>query len=228
MYFGEALETIVELLAALVYLIMILVIYRKNKSNLTPGTKAIIGFLVSVCITRSLIGFAHFFYDYIELDNVTILIYKVLAIINYGTLPSLFVLLAYIFKQKYVKACFYLGLIMQLVIGLFISIAYIGLIREGESVDLDAGALRPLALIWVATPLMVGIIFLISAAKEEGKTRKRNIIFSIGLIISSIFTGLDALLTTYALVMKLITMVGIVIFAYGALIIVEHESESTT
>ncbi len=53
----------------------------------------------------------------------------------------------------------------------------------------------------------------IGTLKVKGFTRKRNTIIGAGLLIAAVFTVLDWILTSYALIMKLIATIGKITFA---------------
>lgn len=56
------------------------------------------------------------------------------------------------------------------------------------------------------------------AFKQQGIMKKKTLLFGVGILISVFFKLLDGIMITYALPMKLISMGGVLLLAYGELI----------
>lgn len=218
MLVGELIETIVEFIPAATYLILILAIYKKHKEGLGVGNKIIISYLLFAIVGHFLTGFSHFFYDNTEWDPIAILIFK-LAILGFlGTLVSSIALFTYIFRQKQIKKSIYIGIVIVCVIGFLIMTSNMSLVRDADSVDLDLGTAKLPLLLWFIVPFIVSIMLIAGAFKQQGIMKKKTLLFGVGILISVVFKLLDGIMTTYALPMKLISMAGVLLLAYGELI----------
>lgn len=216
----DSLETILEFSLVGIYLIFTYLIYKRHKEDMKIGTKLIIAIIISYITSHLFTGIAHLLYDTPSLDNVTAALYQYIAV------PAVIIITAFsiafitlIFKPKHVKMGLYIGIAIAafLVVLVYIS-PNVTITREGGDVELSLGSAKSATLIWLILMLGSGVTFLGSAIKLKGFERKKVLFWGGGMLITTVFKFLDAILTTLALEVKILAAVGTILFAYGGLI----------